>query len=399
MPDSRSTNAPTTAGRGASAPAYGSIIATDGGKGTRNRADAARMADAITTASTPNRHPHRRTLDRIANTPWWERADRPHTDGGHPRPTHPRHHRPTHLKGHRHDRHRRRPHRRAETDSASPSSPAPTTTPRTELDHLARFAGPDATIRRAKDRTIIDYGTGHVTLALRPGHRTPRHHLRPHPHRAGRRHRRRHHPGAPRTRRQRRAVHRRPPRRRRTRRRRAVNDHEAAIHLLLRQRDRTPWCWQTQWHWHGWKTLLPLALGHDEYARRTSSSDGPSQDASYPHRGLRRPECHRDALDTIIDEHTPHPLKNPARRPEGGHTGEGFLSPRGLAALDSSPRSRRACALVGGLGCRGREQDGKYQRLRRARKAAEALEQGGVTDDDVTSPQSAGSASVCIGPR
>lgn len=33
---------------------------------------------------------------------------------------------------------------------------------RTELDHLARFAGPDATIRRAKDRTIIDYGTGHV---------------------------------------------------------------------------------------------------------------------------------------------------------------------------------------------------------------------------------------------
>lgn len=33
---------------------------------------------------------------------------------------------------------------------------------RTEVDHLARFAGPDATIRRAKDNTVIDYGTGHV---------------------------------------------------------------------------------------------------------------------------------------------------------------------------------------------------------------------------------------------
>lgn len=35
---------------------------------------------------------------------------------------------------------------------------------------------------------------------------------------------------------------------------------------------------------------------------------------------------------------------------------------------------------------RTREQDREYQRLRRARKAAEAVEQGGVTDDDVTSP-------------
>ncbi len=33
---------------------------------------------------------------------------------------------------------------------------------RDDLDRLAPFAGPDATIRRAKDRTIIDYGRGYV---------------------------------------------------------------------------------------------------------------------------------------------------------------------------------------------------------------------------------------------
>jgi hypothetical protein len=37
---------------------------------------------------------------------------------------------------------------------------------------------------------------------------------------------------------------------------------------------------------------------------------------------------------------------------------------------------------------RTKEQDREYQRLRRARKAAEAVEQGGVTDADVTSPSS-----------
>lgn len=37
---------------------------------------------------------------------------------------------------------------------------------------------------------------------------------------------------------------------------------------------------------------------------------------------------------------------------------------------------------------RTKEQDREYQRLRRARKAAEAVEQGGVTDSDVTSPSS-----------
>jgi len=34
-------------------------------------------------------------------------------------------------------------------------------------------------------------------------------------------------------------------------------------------RDFTPWVWKPQWYWHGWKTLIPLFVGHDEYARRT----------------------------------------------------------------------------------------------------------------------------------
>lgn len=31
----------------------------------------------------------------------------------------------------------------------------------------------------------------------------------------------------------------------------------------------TMWFWKPQWHWFGWKTLVPFAYGHDEYARRT----------------------------------------------------------------------------------------------------------------------------------
>lgn len=29
------------------------------------------------------------------------------------------------------------------------------------------------------------------------------------------------------------------------------------------------WFWKPQWHWFGWKTLIPFTIGHDEYARRT----------------------------------------------------------------------------------------------------------------------------------
>lgn len=29
------------------------------------------------------------------------------------------------------------------------------------------------------------------------------------------------------------------------------------------------WFWKPQWYWFGWKTLIPFAYGHDEYARRT----------------------------------------------------------------------------------------------------------------------------------
>lgn len=29
------------------------------------------------------------------------------------------------------------------------------------------------------------------------------------------------------------------------------------------------WFYRPQWYWHGWKTLLPIYRGHDEYARWT----------------------------------------------------------------------------------------------------------------------------------
>lgn len=29
------------------------------------------------------------------------------------------------------------------------------------------------------------------------------------------------------------------------------------------------WFWKPQWHWFGWRTLVPAHYGHDEYARRT----------------------------------------------------------------------------------------------------------------------------------
>lgn len=29
------------------------------------------------------------------------------------------------------------------------------------------------------------------------------------------------------------------------------------------------WFWKPQWHWFGWRTLVPFMYGHDQYARRT----------------------------------------------------------------------------------------------------------------------------------
>ena len=36
----------------------------------------------------------------------------------------------------------------------------------------------------------------------------------------------------------------------------------------LRKRNRA-WIWRPQWHWFGWKTLLPVQVGHDEFSRWT----------------------------------------------------------------------------------------------------------------------------------
>lgn len=45
------------------------------------------------------------------------------------------------------------------------------------------------------------------------------------------------------------------------------------IRKYLRDSRRVPkagrvWFWKPQWHWFGWKTLVPFTYGHDEYARR-----------------------------------------------------------------------------------------------------------------------------------
>ena len=48
-----------------------------------------------------------------------------------------------------------------------------------------------------------------------------------------------------------------------------MTSYEAAIRLILKQRDRRPWFWKPQWHWFGWGTLAPIGIGHDEYARHT----------------------------------------------------------------------------------------------------------------------------------
>ena len=29
------------------------------------------------------------------------------------------------------------------------------------------------------------------------------------------------------------------------------------------------WFWKPQWYWHGWRTLIPVYYGHDQYARWT----------------------------------------------------------------------------------------------------------------------------------
>lgn len=59
----------------------GAIVATDGGQGYENRADAARMADAVTSGLYADSSCHTR-LDRIReHLTWWERPDRPHADG------------------------------------------------------------------------------------------------------------------------------------------------------------------------------------------------------------------------------------------------------------------------------------------------------------------------------
>lgn len=44
---------------------------------------------------------------------------------------------------------------------------------------------------------------------------------------------------------------------------------EAVVKFDQARREARIWFWRPQWHWFGWKTLIPFMYGHDEYARRT----------------------------------------------------------------------------------------------------------------------------------
>lgn len=61
----------------------GRIIATDGGQGYENRADCARVADAVVSGlHAPEGRDLAAQLDRIREAlPWWESTGRQHADG------------------------------------------------------------------------------------------------------------------------------------------------------------------------------------------------------------------------------------------------------------------------------------------------------------------------------
>ena len=61
------------------------------------------------------------------------------------------------------------------------------------------------------------------------------------------------------------------------------------------------WFWKPQWHWFGWKTLVPFSYGHDEYARRVLvlgwTATGRVLIAVW---GCGDPECESDAAPRKI---------------------------------------------------------------------------------------------------
>ena len=82
-----------------------------------------------------------------------------------------------------------------------------------------------------------------------------------------------------------------------------MSDFEDAIRLVLRQQNRKPWFWKPQWHWFGWKTLIPFNYGHDEYARRTLLLGWTvTGRAIFPLWYCGDKACFRDAMVDLRDE-------------------------------------------------------------------------------------------------
>lgn len=80
-----------------------------------------------------------------------------------------------------------------------------------------------------------------------------------------------------------------------------MDESTAAVKVLIKQRDRTPWFWNPQMHWFGWKTLLPLMVGHDEYARRTIVIGWTvTGRAIFPLWDCGDPACHTYAIQTMM---------------------------------------------------------------------------------------------------
>ena len=81
---------------------------------------------------------------------------------------------------------------------------------------------------------------------------------------------------------------------------REIGRAEAAVALRAAQQDRAPWFWKPSWYWFGWKTLLPVQVGHDEFCRRTILFGWTiTGRAIFPLWDCGGSECHEDAIRGI----------------------------------------------------------------------------------------------------
>ena len=63
------------------------------------------------------------------------------------------------------------------------------------------------------------------------------------------------------------------------------------------------WVYAPELHWYGWRTLIPLYRGHDEYARRTLVIGWTvTGRIVIAYRGCGDPECVADMYQWMADE-------------------------------------------------------------------------------------------------